>query len=201
MEVKFAWSNTIKLCHSSLAEAPERFYSVYMIFSSCKLILTVKYSVVVISIENEWIISFPSIGINNRSFEYFPLYYRHEFSSRAVLYNTHKNSSISLEKSKYRSFSCGSPSPLSSNSSRTKVTFIQLKFSSVFISLFKAFWFFNRESHNSFSKSIVPKIHCIAIYTHNLCCLSSCKIFKKIVKNYSNLVCTQFTVFDHMQAL
>lgn len=70
MEVKFIRIDPIKLCYSSLAEAPERLYSIHMIFSSNKFILTVKYTVAIISVENQRITSFPSIHIDSGSFEY-----------------------------------------------------------------------------------------------------------------------------------
>ena len=144
VQMKLIWINTIELCHSSFAEAPERLYSIYVILSPGKFILTVKYTVVIVSVENEWIICFPSICIDGRSFKYLSLDYRHKFIPRTILNNTYEYPSISFQKSKYWSFTCCSSSSFSPDSLRSEIRFIELKFSSEFISLLKILWFFYR---------------------------------------------------------
>ena len=172
-----------------------------MILSSGKFIVWVKYSVMIVSIKNKWIISLPSVCIDSRSFEYLSLYYRHKLSPRTVLYNTHKYSSISLKHTKHRSLACSSSSPFSANTTSSKVTLIKFVFSGKIIPFSKTLWFFYRNPYNRLTKSIVPKVNRITIYPHNSSCLSGGKIFKKIVKNLSQCIATQFTVLNHTQAL
>ena len=142
--MKLIWINTIKLYHSSFAETSERLYTVYMILSSHKFILTVRYSVVIVLVENRCIICFPFICINRRSFQYLSLNYRHKFISRTILNYTYKHSFISFQKSQYWCLSSSSSSSFSSNPLGSEIRFIQFKHSSKFIPFFKILWFFYR---------------------------------------------------------
>ena len=174
VEVKLVCSDSIQLAHPSLSKTPKGFYSIYMILSSCKFIFGVKYSVMLISVKDQSIITGPTIRVYRWSFKYFSLYDWHKWVSTTIRNNSDIHISVSFKKSKYWGFSGSSSSSFSTNSSCSKVTLIYFKLSKF---LSKRTWFFYGYTNDFFPEDVIVSIDSITRDLKNFCCLSGCKIF------------------------
>jgi hypothetical protein len=95
-----------------------------MILAAHKFILMVVHSMVLISIGNQPIVGFPSIGVNVAFFQDVPLENRHQFSLGAVAYDTHINPISPLMQPKNGSLTTSSSPSFAPYPPGTKVAFI-----------------------------------------------------------------------------
>ena len=61
---------TIELREAALGEAPEVLDSVHMALAAGELILAVEHAVMVVAVENQTVISLPTVRVNGRAFKH-----------------------------------------------------------------------------------------------------------------------------------
>jgi hypothetical protein len=127
MEGKGLRRTAIELGKTSFGITPKRFHSIDMRLSSYKFILMMEHPIVIVTIQNQSVVSSPTIGVDGGTFEDFSLNDRHQSLFGTMRNNRHKHLAFPFEKAEHRRLTRRAASPFTANTFRTEVRFVKFK--------------------------------------------------------------------------
>ena len=120
--------DTIELGESSFAETPEALDAVDMVFPAGELVAGMVDPVVVVTVEDEAVVSLPAVGVDRAAFEDFPLYHGHQGFPGAVFDHFDMHFPAPFEKAEDGGLARGPAPSFSPDPPCSEIGFVQLDF-------------------------------------------------------------------------
>ena len=177
VEEEAIFANAAQFKEAEFGVAPKGFDAVDVVFAACELVLVMMDAVVFVALEDEAVVSLPSVGVDVGAFEDAPDDNRHQFLLGAVLYHAQIDVLSALVQADDGDFTTRPAPAFAPHPAWPKVALIDLHFTAQGRALA------HRQGHDPLSQQLAKPMHGAVVQSAKFRRRQHRHIMRKILQN------------------